>query len=162
MLMPGLGLGAHSPGPCVQFTTSAISIYLELCSSRNLILHLTTRLMTLLTLTLEKITKILITEQYLPEWLCIVPELDESSREHYHILIAIRTFMNFNKHIKNNILNNIRLKSSLDVNINILYNFELISKKLNYILKQSFENFDKYDYKQKRTIKKQPKLINLA
>ena len=42
--MPGSGLGAHSPGSCVQITTStSIYLYLELRPFRKLILHLTTR-----------------------------------------------------------------------------------------------------------------------
>jgi hypothetical protein len=108
---------------------------------------------------IKKITDILTSEKYFSEWLYIVPELDENGYEHYHCITAIKTLVNYNAHVKTNMINDLRTSISLDININVLYNFEKISKKLNYILKQSYLEYEKYDYISKKIINMQNLLL---
>lgn len=110
---------------------------------------------------INKIIDYLIQEKYLIDWLYIVPELDEKEKEHYHLIIAIKTLVNYNAHVKINLINDLRTVINRDINLNVLYSFEKLSKKFNYILKQSYTSYEKYDYVSKRTKIKNTKCINL-
>ncbi len=85
-------------------------------------------------------------KEFLSDRFYIVPELDEAGREHYHVILAVKTLVYYNMHVKLNLLNVLRKKINLDTNLNILNKFEKISKKLNYFLKQSYPEYKKYAY----------------